>query len=114
FIAIVPGGLESATKIAERVRSGFEASGLTVGTHSVAATVSIAAAISYDPVRSINSLIASADAALSRAKHDGRNRVHIAEQEMANKRARLIAAARRARPVKWGAFTRLSRRNIAG
>ena len=114
FIAIVPGGLESATKIAERVRSGFEASGLTVGTHSVGATVSIGAAISYDPVTSIDSLIASADAALYRAKHDGRNRVHIAEQEMANERARLIAAARRARPVKSGAFTRLSRRNIAG
>ncbi len=30
FIAIVPGGLESATKIAERVRSGFEAAGATV------------------------------------------------------------------------------------
>ena len=30
FIAIVPGGLESATKIAERVRSGFEAAGVTV------------------------------------------------------------------------------------
>jgi diguanylate cyclase (GGDEF)-like protein len=114
FIAIVPGGLESATKIAERVRSGFEAAGVTVGTHSVGATVSIGAAISYDPVTSIDSLIASADAALYRAKHDGRNRVHIAEQEMANERARLIAAARRARPVKSGAFTRLSRRNIAG
>ena len=40
--------------------------------------------------------------------------IHIAEQEMANERARLIAAARRARPVKSGAFTRLSRRNITG
>src|SRR6476660_127074 len=114
FIAIVPGGLESASKIAERVRSGFEAAGVTVATHSVGATVSIGAAISYDAVTSIDSLIASADAALYRAKHDGRNRIHIAEQEMANERARLIAAARRARPVKSGAFTRLSRRNITG
>lgn len=30
FIAIVPGGVESASKIAERVRSGFQAAGATV------------------------------------------------------------------------------------
>lgn len=113
FIAIVPGGLESASKIAERVRSGFEAAGAAVGKHCVGATVSIGAAISYDPVTSIDSLIAETDAALYRAKHDGRNRVHIAEQELANERARLIAAARRAKPAKTGVFTRLSRRNIA-
>jgi diguanylate cyclase (GGDEF)-like protein len=114
FIAIVPGGLESASKIAERVRSSFEAAGATVAKHPVGATVSIGAAVSYDPVTSIDSLIASADAALYRAKHDGRNRIHIAEEEMANERARLIAAARRARPAKAGPFTRLSRRSAAG
>ena len=113
FIAIVPGGLESANKIAERVRTGFETAGATIATHRVGATVSIGAAISFDPVTSIDSLIASADAALYRAKHDGRNRVHIAEEEMANERARLIAAARRATPAKAGAFTRLSRRGAA-
>ena len=45
FIAIVPGGLESVNKIAERVRSGFEVAGATIGTHTVGATVSIGAAI---------------------------------------------------------------------
>lgn len=45
FIAIVPGGLESVSKIAERVRSGFEVAGATIGTYSVGATVSIGAAI---------------------------------------------------------------------
>jgi diguanylate cyclase (GGDEF)-like protein len=114
FIAIVPGGLESASKIAERVRSGFEAAGAAVGKHLVGATVSIGAAVSYDPVTSIDALIAETDTALYRAKHGGRNRVHIAEQELANERARLIAAARRAQPAKTGVFTRLSRRNIAG
>jgi diguanylate cyclase (GGDEF)-like protein len=111
FIAIVPGGLESANKIAERVRSGFEAAGMTVGNHSVGTTVSIGAAISYDAVTAIDSLIARADAALYRAKHDGRNRLHVAEGDLANERARLIAAARRARPVHAPAFARLSRRN---
>jgi len=111
FIAIVPGGLESASKIAERVRSNFEAAGVTVGKHAIGATVSVGAAVSYDAVTSIDSLIATTDAALYRAKHDGRNRIDIAEEEMASERARLIAAARRARP---GAFTRLSRRSTPG
>jgi diguanylate cyclase (GGDEF)-like protein len=113
FIAIVPGGLESASKIAERVRSGFEVAGVTVATHRVGATVSIGAATSYDAVTTIDGLIAQADAALYRAKHDGRNRVHIAEEEMAGERARLIAVARRARPVQAPAFARLSRRKTA-
>ena len=110
FIAVVPGGIESASKIAERVRAGFEAAGATIATHTVGATVSIGAAISYDPVTVINSLIARADAALYRAKHDGRNRIYIAEEEMANERARLIAAARRAAPSRTPTFARLSRR----
>ena len=110
FIAIVPGGIESASKIAERVRAGFEAAGATIATHTVGATVSIGAAISYDPVTAIDALIARTDAALYRAKHDGRNRIHIAEEEMANERARLIAAARRARATRTPAFARLSRR----
>ena len=41
FIAIVPGGLESATKIAERVRSGFAAAGATVDSNAIGATVSL-------------------------------------------------------------------------
>ena len=98
FIAIVPGGLESVSKIAERVRSGFEVAGATIGTHTVGATVSIGAAISYDPVTAIDPLVARADAALYRAKHDGRNRLQVAEEEMASEQAQLIAAAR----AQWG------------
>jgi diguanylate cyclase (GGDEF)-like protein len=110
FVAIVPGGVESASKIAERVRLGFETSGATVGTHAVGATVSIGAAIAHEPVTTLDALIARADAALYRAKHGGRNRLHVAEEEMTNERTRLIAAARRAPPAKMGAFARFSQR----
>jgi diguanylate cyclase (GGDEF)-like protein len=113
FIAIVPGEFESVSKIAERVRSGFQAAGATVATHAIGATVSIGAAISYEPVTAIDALIARADAALYRAKHHGRNRLHIAEEETASERARLIAAARRAPPIATGAFAGISQRNRA-
>jgi diguanylate cyclase (GGDEF)-like protein len=113
FIAIVPGGLESARKISERVRLGFEAAATTVGAQPVHATVSIGAGISYDAVTSIDALIANADAALYRAKHDGRNRLHVTEQEMASERARLIAAARRARPSAERPFQHFSHRKLA-
>jgi diguanylate cyclase (GGDEF)-like protein len=88
FIAIVPGGLESATKIAERVRSGFAAAGATVDSNAIGATVSIGGAVSHEPVTAIDGLIARTDAALYRAKHAGRNRVHIAEEDIANDRTR--------------------------
>ena len=109
FIAIVPGGPESASKIGERVRSSFEFAGATVAAHAVGATVSISAAIAYEPVTALDSLLTRADAALYRAKYAGRNRVHVAEEEMANERARLIAAARRAKPASAEPFARWSR-----
>jgi diguanylate cyclase (GGDEF)-like protein len=113
FIAIVPGGVESANKIAERVRSGFEVAGAIVAAHTIGATVSIGAAVSYDAVTSIDALVARADAALYRAKHDGRNRLHTSDDDASNERARLIAAARRARPSTVSAFPQLLRRNTA-
>jgi diguanylate cyclase (GGDEF)-like protein len=112
FVAIVPGGLESASKIAERVRSAFEAAGVTVDQHAIGATVSIGTAVSYEPLSSLDALIARADAALYRAKHEGRNRVHASEDDvtMAD-RARLIAAARRTAPTPVAAFARMSQRS---
>ena len=63
--------------------------------HAIGATVSIGAATSYEPVTDIDALIARADAALYRAKHDGRNRIRTADDEPApTQGARLIAAAR--------------------
>jgi diguanylate cyclase (GGDEF)-like protein len=115
FVAIVQGGWESASKIAERVRSGFESSGAVIAAHNVGATVSTGAATCYDAVTSIDALIARADAALYRAKHEGRNRVYIDEGDVASERTRLIAAARRAPSTKGRipVFAGISRRNRA-
>jgi diguanylate cyclase (GGDEF)-like protein len=111
FIAIVPGDIEVAEKIAERVRTAFENAGAVIENQPIAATVSIGAASSYDAAMTVDALIAKADAALYRAKHEGRNRVVSTESESASERARLIAAARRARPFGLVAFARVSQRN---
>jgi diguanylate cyclase (GGDEF)-like protein len=111
FIAIVPGGIEVAQKIAERVRVAFENAGAVIENQPIGATVSIGAASSYDAAVTVDALIAKADAALYRAKHDGRNRVVSTESENASERARLIAAARRARPLGLVAFARISQRS---
>jgi diguanylate cyclase (GGDEF)-like protein len=111
FIAIVPGDIEVAEKIAERVRTAFENAGAVIENQPIAATVSIGAASSYDAAMTVDALIAKADAALYRAKHEGRNRVVSTESESASERARLIAAARRARPLGLVAFARVSQRS---
>jgi predicted signal transduction protein with EAL and GGDEF domain len=96
--------------IAERIRAGFERAGAEVAGHPAGATVSIGAATAHDLVTNIDALIARADAALYRAKGDGRNRLHIAEEEPKGDRARLIAAAR---GRKASAFARLLHRDTA-
>jgi predicted signal transduction protein with EAL and GGDEF domain len=97
FAVIVAEPMEFAARIAERLRAGFEEAGVMVGGHATGATVSIGAATSYEPVTDISALIARADAALYRAKHDGRNRLYAANDRPAPRQnARLIAAARSA------------------
>ncbi|MGC1843267.1 MAG: GGDEF domain-containing protein [Pseudolabrys sp.] len=91
--------------------SGFQAAGATVAAHAIDATVSIGATVCYEPVTAIDALISRTEAALYRAKHGGRNRVHIADEEAASDRSRLINAARRAREIPSGAFPGLSQRN---
>ncbi len=103
FAAIVPEPMEGAKVIAERLRAAFEAAGATVGAHAIGATVSIGVAASYEPVMDIDALIGRADAALYRAKHDGRNCIRTADDKPApSQGARLIAAARSTETGKRG------------
>ena len=94
FAAIVAEPMELATPIAERVRASFESAGAVVAGHAIGATVSIGAATATDVVTNIDALIACADAALYRAKGEGRNRLRVAAGGPPGERARLIAAAR--------------------
>jgi len=94
FAVIVAEPMEFAERIAERLRASFEMAGITIAEQTIGATVSIGAATAYEPITDIAPLIARADEALYRAKRDGRNRLHKAEEGTAGERARLAAAVR--------------------
>jgi len=79
FVALLPGKLADAKIVAERVRKAFEAAGVTVAGWDLHATVSIGAA-SGQPGTDIVALLAAADAALYRAKANGRNRVEATQE----------------------------------
>jgi diguanylate cyclase (GGDEF)-like protein len=83
FSAIVPAPVGIAEQIAERLRASFQDAGVAIGMNAIGATVSIGLASSSVPVIDIDALLARADAALYRAKHDGRNRMCTAEHEPA-------------------------------
>lgn len=75
FAAIVPGDIEVAEKIAERIRVGFEQAGELIAGHPIGGTVSIGAAVARDRVADIDALLNRADMALYAAKRGGRNRM---------------------------------------
>jgi diguanylate cyclase (GGDEF)-like protein len=77
FVAMLPGSIADAMIAAERVRLAFEAAGRAVGVHNLDVTVSVGAATGAAHAE-VEDLIGNADAALYRAKLNGRNRVEKA------------------------------------
>lgn len=76
FLVVLPGAAaEDAGIIAERIRRRVETMPVLVSGQRIALTLSIGVAASDAEVLTLNDLIERADAALYRAKSDGRNRV---------------------------------------
>ncbi|MDP3693105.1 diguanylate cyclase [Bradyrhizobium sp.] len=79
FAALLPCSLEEGVVVAERVREGFEGSGIVDETGPVDTTVSIG--VAGGPAGTeLEVLLAAADTALYQAKRGGRNRVEAAEE----------------------------------
>ena len=78
FVALVEGDIESAQAVCDRVRSGLAAEQIVIDeNNTVRVTVSAGvAALSHQ--NSISRVLAAADAALYRAKAEGRNRLVLA------------------------------------
>jgi diguanylate cyclase (GGDEF)-like protein len=74
FAAILPGGLETAQMVAERVRAAFETRGVEIDGHVMNATVSIGISESLADVAQVSTMLTRADRALYAAKANGRNR----------------------------------------
>lgn len=79
FAAILPGTIDDASVVANRLRGAFEAAGSAVAGCSLDATVSIGIASGL-PGTDLKTLLGRADAALYRAKHNGRNRIEVAPE----------------------------------
>ena len=81
FVAIVPGNLAEATIAAERVRRAFEWAALDPDGLQIPATVTVGIACGAPNVP-VETLITRADAALYRAKANGRNRTESADEAL--------------------------------
>ncbi|MEM6290050.1 MAG: sensor domain-containing diguanylate cyclase [Myxococcota bacterium] len=78
FLLMFPGvGLSQALRIAERARRAVESHEVPVGQVVLSVTVSMGVGVQGEG-ESLEALLKRADAALYRAKEDGRNRVHAA------------------------------------
>jgi len=74
---------KSASSVAERVRATLEGLAFQTPGGAIKATVSIGVAIRTSEPETLQALLSRADAALYRAKADGRNRVHISDFHLA-------------------------------
>ncbi len=111
FAAVVPEAMEISIRIAERIRKSFETAGVEIAGQAIGATVSIGIATSLGPVTNIDAMLARADAALYRAKHEGRNRLRGADGEHVSETAPPVSAARTGRTAKT---RQVARRKRAG
>jgi PleD family two-component response regulator len=68
--------------VADRLRVAFQAAGVVISGHQIGATVSIGIATAIGAVP-LDPMLARADAALYRAKHNGRNRIEFDDAEPA-------------------------------
>jgi diguanylate cyclase (GGDEF)-like protein len=76
FVALLPGvSTETALDVAERVRRNFAEAARNVGGQPIGATVSAGTACALQCGYDLDALYTVADAALYRAKQNGRNRV---------------------------------------
>ena len=82
FVVVMPGcGVDAALARAERIRACFVESCKFVDGHQVKATVSGGVSVSETSEETLDALLALADAALYRAKAEGRNRVKPIDQD---------------------------------
>ncbi|MEW6254526.1 MAG: GGDEF domain-containing protein [Pseudomonadota bacterium] len=79
FAVLMPGvDATTALGLCERLRTAVEGTRVTVSAAQLSVTVSIGLAVSNDAAHSADALLLHADAAMYRAKNEGRNRVATA------------------------------------
>jgi diguanylate cyclase (GGDEF)-like protein len=100
---LVVGDAGEAYAIADRVRRNFAEAALRLGESALASTVSVGLALGVDPKDKVEGLLATADAALYRAKANGRNRV---EAQPSNNDSAAVSPAVAAPVVSIGAVKR--------